>query len=122
MKFGIGIPNSVEEAKELDLKNGNTHWADAIQKELKNKNVTFDLVSEDEKVPVGYKQISCHLIFDVKFDLTRKARYVAGGHMTDPLHPSHMQASSVEKVLELPSWLLLLMGLRCWPETFRMHI
>ncbi len=31
--------------------------------------------------------------FEVKMDFTRKARFVAGGHMTDP--PSHMTYSSV---------------------------
>ena len=28
-------------------------------------------------------QIHCHVIFDVKMDFTRKARFVAGGHTTD---------------------------------------
>ena len=37
------------------------------------------------KVPslTGYQEIECHLIFDVKMDFTRKARFVAGGHMTE---------------------------------------
>ena len=34
--------------------------------------------------PVGYQQIPCHMIFDVKMDFTRKVRYVAEGHKTDP--------------------------------------
>ena len=38
----------------------------------------------DNHDPVGYKDIACHLIFDVKIDLTRKSRYVAVGHITDP--------------------------------------
>jgi hypothetical protein len=33
------------------------------------------------------------MIFDVKMDFTRKARFVAGGHMTDP--PTSMTYSSV---------------------------
>jgi len=32
---------------------------------------------------VGYKFIKCHMIFDVKIDFARKARFVARGHMTD---------------------------------------
>jgi hypothetical protein len=44
-------------------------------------------------MPIGYKHITCHLIFDVKSDLTRKARYVAGGHLTDP--PKESTYSSV---------------------------
>ena len=29
---------------------------------------------------VIFHEIGCHLIFDVKMDFTRKARFVAGGH------------------------------------------
>lgn len=32
---------------------------------------------------VGYQEIKCHVIFDVKMDFTRKARFMAGGHMTE---------------------------------------
>jgi hypothetical protein len=32
---------------------------------------------------VGYQEIECHMVFDVKMDLTRKARFVAGGHTTE---------------------------------------
>ena len=93
MKFGIEIPDTVEEAKALDSKNGNTFWVDAIEKEFSNVKVAFQLLSEDDKLPVGYKEITCHLIFDIKFDLTRKARYVAGGHLTDP--PTSITYASV---------------------------
>jgi hypothetical protein len=31
---------------------------------------------------IGYQEIRCHLVFDVKMDFTRKARFVAGGHLT----------------------------------------
>jgi hypothetical protein len=31
-----------------------------------------------------FKKIDCHMVFDVKLDLVRKARFVAGGHQTDP--------------------------------------
>ena len=42
---------------------------------------------------VGFQEIRCHMIFDVKMDLTRKARFVAGGHLTEP--PSSITYSSV---------------------------
>ena len=60
---------------------------------MKNVKVAFKFLEPGERVPVGYKWIRCHLIFDVKMDFTRKARYVAGGHMTDP--PSTLTYSSV---------------------------
>jgi hypothetical protein len=31
---------------------------------------------------IGFQEIECHMVFDVKMDLTRKARFVAGGHTT----------------------------------------
>lgn len=42
---------------------------------------------------VGYKHIDCHMIFDIKTDLTRKARLVGGGHQTEV--PKEMTYSSV---------------------------
>jgi hypothetical protein len=32
---------------------------------------------------IGYTEIKCHIIFDIKMDFTRKARFVAGGHLTE---------------------------------------
>ena len=92
-KFGIDIPRTVKEALELDRRNNNTLWQDAITKEMKNARCAFDLLSRDSRPHVGYKRITCHIIFDIKLDLTRKARYVAGGHLTDP--PISMTYSSV---------------------------
>jgi len=49
---------------------------------------------DGDVVPVGYKHIPCHMIFDVKMvGLVRKARFVAGGHLTDP--PAESVYSSV---------------------------
>jgi hypothetical protein len=79
MKFGVKVPRTVKEALELDKKNGNTFWADAIKKELESVKVVFNVLGKDDVVPPGYSEITYHLIFDVKFDLTRKARYVVGG-------------------------------------------
>lgn len=93
MKFGIDIPGTVKQALDLDEKNGNTLWQDAIEKEMKNSRIAFKLLERGAKAPVGHKEITCHLIFDLKLDMTRKARYVAGGHLTDV--PTHMTYSSV---------------------------
>jgi hypothetical protein len=41
----------------------------------------------------GYQEIDCHMVFDVKMDFTRKARFVAGGHTTSA--PSSITYSSV---------------------------
>ena len=79
-KFGIKVPNSVEEALRLDKDNGNDLWKKAIDKELGNVRIAFKLLEEGERLPGGSKEIPYHIIFDVKLDLTRKARLVAGGH------------------------------------------
>jgi len=92
-KYGVNLPKSVAEALQFDPENGNTLWHDAIQKELKNVQVAFKFLEEGEHAPVGYKEIPCHIIFDVKMNFTRKARFVAGGHKTNP--PACLTYSSV---------------------------
>ena len=83
-KYGIEVPSSVQTALEIDERTGTDMWRKAIEKEMRNVQVAFD-VRDDGKVPIGFKEISCHLIFDIKSDtLARKARFVAGGHRTDP--------------------------------------
>ena len=34
---------------------------------------------------IGFQEIGCHIVLDVKMDFTRKARFVAGGHTTEAL-------------------------------------
>ena len=93
MKYGILIPRNTKEALQFDRDNGNTFWSDAIQKEMVNSKIAFEILAKGEKPPPGYKKIRCHLNFEVKIDLRRKARYVAGGHLTDP--PTYMTYSTV---------------------------
>ena len=94
IKFGVKVPASVEEALSLDKENGNTLWSEAINKELKNVLIAFKLLEEGEQLPVGSKLIPYHIIFDVKLDLTRKARLVAGGHRNKSV-PSYTTFSTV---------------------------
>ena len=82
-KYGVEIPRSVEEAKLLDEKNGNTLWTDAINKEMENLKVAFDIIHETgKKPPPTYTKASGHMIFDVRMTLERKARWVKDGHKT----------------------------------------
>ena len=76
-KYGVRVPRSVQEALELDKINGNSLWSKAIRKEMTSVSVAFEYVEEGKDVPPGYTYLSCKLIFDVKTDFTRKARYVA---------------------------------------------
>ena len=84
-KFGVELPKSVQDALRIDEQTNTTYWKDAIALEIKKVDVAFQDLEENEEVPVGYQFVKCHLIFDVKVgSLKRKARYVAGGHMTEP--------------------------------------
>ena len=95
-KFRIRIPKSAEEAKQLDQENGDTQWWDAICKEMWNVRPAFEVWEKDvNKIPIGYQNICCYMIFDVKLgeSFRRKARFVAGGHTTEM--PMSLTYSSV---------------------------
>eukprot|EP00978_Attheya_sp_CCMP212_P010066 scaffold24179_cov31-Attheya_sp.AAC.1 len=92
-KFGIEVPKNVADTLAIDNRNGNTLWDDSIKLEMKNVMPAFKFLEGDMPAPVAHKKIQCHMIFDIKIDFTRKARFVAGGHLTDP--PASVSYSSV---------------------------
>ena len=63
-KYGIEVPRSVKQAKEIDQRINNTLWWDVIVDEMATVRIAF-MVCEDGKIPPGYQKINCHLIFDV---------------------------------------------------------
>ena len=71
-KCGIRAPKTMKQELQIDKETGADHWRQAIEKEILAVRVSFE-VCEDGEVPVGHKEITCHWIFDVKLDLTRKA-------------------------------------------------
>ena len=96
-KWGVRLPKDALEAAKIDELEGNTLWSDAIGKEVRNVRVAFDILEEGSNPPPGYQFVKCHLVFDVKMeDLRRKARLVAGGHMTD-VPSSYTYASVVSR-------------------------
>lgn len=100
-KYGVRLPHSVQEALEIDKETGTDFWWKAIQKEMGkvmiacefDESLTPEQLRADKTAYVGFQEIKCHIIFDVKMDLTRKARFVAGGHMTEA--PPSITYSSV---------------------------
>ena len=92
-KFGVPLPLSIRDAMQLDREAGNTLWMDALRKEMGAVMVAFEVQPEGTSHVPGYKRIPGHIVWDVKMDFTRKARYVAGGHKTDP--PKALTYSSV---------------------------
>ena len=101
-KYGIEIPRNVEHALKLDEANGNTFWFDSIRKEVD------DVIALDcfEFKEAGYnpggdwQRATLHIVFDVKHDLRRKSRLVAGGHLVDlidtPVYSSTVKSISVQ--------------------------
>ncbi len=94
LKFGIRVPKSVEEALEIDKANKNTLWQDALAKEMKRVKVAFvkdekympkDARNNDAPEYRSFKEISCHMVFDIKMNFDRKCRFVANGSTTEAL-------------------------------------
>ena len=98
-KYGIRLPRNTAEALQIDKDTNTTFWRDAIEKEMKNVSVAFQF-NDDDSIPIGHKQIPCHMIFTVKMiTLQRKARLVAGGHVTDtPKESTYSSVVSRESV------------------------
>jgi Reverse transcriptase (RNA-dependent DNA polymerase) len=92
-KFGIEVPTCIKRALEIYAESGADFWRKAIEREMRNCSSAFDILPNGAVVPVGYTKIRCHMIFDIKMDFTLKARFVAGGHLTDP--PKETVYSSV---------------------------
>ena len=98
-KYGIKIPRDVEHAHEIDSRNGNTMWRDALRKEMCNVRVAFEILDEGTHAPHGWKRVTRHLVWDVKMDFTRKARWVLDGHKTpDPIGSTYAGVVSRESV------------------------
>ena len=87
-KYGVKLPKNVKEALHLNDINGNTFWCGALNKEPGKTKVAYEHVPgcaqeevRENKVDAlrGFQEITCHVIFDVKMDFTRKACFVANG-------------------------------------------
>jgi hypothetical protein len=72
LSLGYKYPATpVMDAMELDLMNGTNVWKESMAKELGqiNEYETFRILQNEEFLPLPYKKIPCHMVFDVKFDL-----------------------------------------------------
>ena len=67
--------------------------------EMYNIGVAFETLEDGKFAPVGYTNVSGHLIWSVKMDFTRKARWVLDGHKTpDPAGYNYAGVVSRESV------------------------
>jgi hypothetical protein len=72
------------QSTDLDKKNGNNLWEEAIKTHFKQLTdyQTFIVLDSGENIPNGYQKFPSHSLFDVKYDLRCKARLVVGGNWT----------------------------------------
>ena len=53
-KFGIELPNTVEEACAINCATDSTFWCDAIEKEMKSVHVAFDVLGGGVAPPLDH--------------------------------------------------------------------
>jgi hypothetical protein len=77
-------------------------WRKAVNKEMAKVKIawathdghTLQQVVQEGKVPqfIGFQEIGCHIVFDIKIGIMQKAHFVPRGHTTTA--PSSMTCSS----------------------------
>ena len=74
-------------------------WMDTLAKEMYNVGAAFEVLDEREQAPNGWKKVIGHLVWDVKMDFMRKARWVLDGHkMPDQVGSTFTRVVSRESI------------------------
>ena len=63
------------------------------------------MMDDDSAVPPGYEFVETYFVFDTKMDLTRKARLVARGNMTEATEEQTFASVVSRDTIRLFSWL-----------------
>ena len=71
-KYRIEILRDLKYVSQIDAKNKNAFWRDAIDKKIKSIGIAIDILETGKVAPINYKKTSSHIIFDIKMDFTRK--------------------------------------------------
>ena len=84
-KHGLEVPKNWKDIKRIDDSAGNTRWQDAVEKEVAAliMHNCFDFKTPDYKLTPDYQYCRLHLVYDIKNDLTYKARLVCNGSQVD---------------------------------------
>jgi hypothetical protein len=79
-KFGVKMPKSVNDALQMDREYGNDMWECAIKKEIGKAKVAYEpnkggftgqeIQEKKLDTMIGFQEIKCHIIFDVKMDFS----------------------------------------------------
>jgi hypothetical protein len=66
---------------------------------MTNIGIAFEVLEKEQSAPPGWKKVTGHLVWDLKMDFTRKARWVLDGHLTpDPIGSTYAGVVSRESV------------------------
>jgi hypothetical protein len=96
---------------EIDCKNGNTLWQDALAREMGNVCIAFEILGPNTKAPLGWHKALGHIVFDIKMDFTRKARWVKDGHKTPESTSSSFAGVVSHDSIRIPLTYAALIGL-----------
>ena len=72
-KYGADISTSIGHTISLDNINGNRLCKEALEKDMHNVSIAFEIIPTGATVPVGWKKSSGHLIWYVNMDFTQKS-------------------------------------------------
>ena len=107
-KFGIDVPNSIKNAKKLDVKNGDNLLCGDTAKEKYNILVAFNILGENESSPPGWTKSSVHWMLDIKIKFARKESWVNDRHQNpDPETSSYAGVVSREIIHILITYSML---------------
>ena len=67
-KYSVQIPSTVQEAYMFDKANGHTFCCDALNKDMENLKLAFDIFPGGKSPPVHYFKESGYFIFDVSMN------------------------------------------------------
>ncbi len=73
-KYGIEIPTSVTHTEQMDAKNGNTFWRDAIDLEMHNNSIAFQVLDNGHRAPPGWVKVTGHLVFSSENGFHKKSQ------------------------------------------------
>ena len=66
---------------------------------MQNNGVAFQILDTGVRAPPGWSHVTGHLVFDVKMDFTRKARWVLDGQKTpNPIGSTYAGVVSRESI------------------------
>jgi hypothetical protein len=84
-QLDIQFSRNVKEAYQLDMKNGNKNWENAMNDEI-NSLLVFNTFEDKGKIPFldGCKSIIVHFVFAGNRSTPQGTPCYAGGHRTDP--------------------------------------